>query len=625
MNPMERVKALGDLSRATAGLKAADTAIAKIKAAAEVRRILALFDVAAPAEASPSGDLAVSMADPEASVEALMGYAASGYGGLPKPLVAAETRAIVRMQRGIGIANRNLGILPPGLHGDEEVTALYDYMAARSVEPPVDAEDIRSEMARHEYIREEARQKSKEIWDKCREQIDDVRIKADLALADVDAKLNAARQRGDEQEIRILESMYDAIVDAGNEKISEIRSKANEESEPLQLIILGNNNEHMEDAGGKIISAVMEKSPISEEEAKAWADEQVIEPSAVAKLKRNGYPVEDLRKDCADFYRMTGGKLPSIIFETTRSGRAHASGIENVQGSRRVAISSNFGRGVLFHELGHHLEGDPVAKEAANGYLVRRRESAKLYRLRDLTKNPNYRPSEVAYKDKFLNPYMGKVYSDRCTEVFSMGMEYLAHPKKAATLFAKDRELYDLITGYIAHAMTPAAKALSRLGVESRERAKSAAEEQAQKDKELQAAFDAEVKRFAAKVSLVQTLSGEAFGAMKAAALVAMRWKDGLVPKYEGSYGDRHVFSGKFYNGYTGRYVKGIFIAERRDNGLAGGEMLPTDLTTAKAVLAVTEVMGEVFVWNTWKAFFREQGGSFDSRRDFIEWAKDRK
>lgn len=159
--------------------------------------------------------------------------------------------------------------------------------------------------------------------------------------------------------------------------------------------------------------------------------------------------MEQLKADAAAFYRICGGRLTEVEILTDRSKRAYTQNIHNTS-KTTIYIDGGFSRGTLWHEMGHNLEYDPLAAKLATAFLHRRRESSTLYRLSELTGSRGYRKDEVAYKDHFITPYIGKYYSNGSTEVFSMGLEYLSDPIPASMMFTKDREMAELVTGYLA-------------------------------------------------------------------------------------------------------------------------------------------------------------------------------
>ena len=66
--------------------------------------------------------------------------------------------------------------------------------------------------------------------------------------------------------------------------------------------------------------------------------------------------------------------------------------------------------------------------------------------LRKLT-GVKYRSDEKTKKDKFIHPYIGKVYSDNTFEIVSMGFQYAVHnPEK----LLQDPEYASFILGLLA-------------------------------------------------------------------------------------------------------------------------------------------------------------------------------
>ena len=97
-----------------------------------------------------------------------------------------------------------------------------------------------------------------------------------------------------------------------------------------------------------------------------------------------------------------------------------------------VAMEQKEQRGsVMAHEMGHVLETNhPEVLQQSAAFVARRTAGEKTQRLRDITGNKAYDPSEVTKPDKFHDPYVGKTYQNAAgktyaTEVTSMGIERL--------------------------------------------------------------------------------------------------------------------------------------------------------------------------------------------------------
>lgn len=259
-----------------------------------------------------------------------------------------------------------------------------------------------------------------------------------------------------------------------------------------------------------------------------------------------------MRRDIAEFYRISGGKLRNIAIVSDGSRRANAGGIGQPEGME-VRATGNFNKETLWHELAHHLEADPAAKQAANDFLIKRRESETVYSLRSLTGNKGYGSDEIAYKDAFINPYIGKVYQDQVTEVWSMGVQYLSNPELAASFIAKDPEMASLIAGYLQAELSPAMKALQQV------QGMTAGSNQAKRDAAEKQYQDA-VKRLSSGIEIVKDswfndLEQEDRDNLH--GNYALRDKEAV---YLGSWGDYHVFSGKFKSRVTKRTSKGYAV-----------------------------------------------------------------
>jgi hypothetical protein len=97
----------------------------------------------------------------------------------------------------------------------------------------------------------------------------------------------------------------------------------------------------------------------------------------------------------------------------------------------------------VVHEMGHWLEwnNNTVSRKVLNFYNKRTAgESA--VSLKEATGNRGYSKSEITKVDKWLHPYMGKVYTYG-TEVLSMGLELMY--KNPIYLAKNDPEMFDFI------------------------------------------------------------------------------------------------------------------------------------------------------------------------------------
>lgn len=130
------------------------------------------------------------------------------------------------------------------------------------------------------------------------------------------------------------------------------------------------------------------------------------------------------------------------------------------EADQTVNFSAHDGVRTIVHEVGHWIEwnlgryrkdngypGQPIQK-AAQEFLHSRVENEPTQRLKDIFPGMGYGSHEVARPDKFLDPYVGKIYTSGSTEIVSMGLEHLyADP---VNFFNQDRGHFEFILEVIA-------------------------------------------------------------------------------------------------------------------------------------------------------------------------------
>ncbi|MER2512337.1 MAG: hypothetical protein ABTQ25_07960, partial [Nitrosomonas ureae] len=254
------------------------------------------------------------------------------------------------------------------------------------------------------------------------------------------------------------------------------------------------------------------------------------------------------------------GKLRLIKIESERSGRAHAKGIGHFEDAS-INPGNGFNKTVLWHEMAHHLEADSAAKSAANGYLLKRRQGDKVYSLKSLTGNRAYGSNEGAYKDDFIDPYVGKVYRDQTTEVWAMGIQYLANPCDAAMLASKDPEMAALMAGYLQADLTPAMKLFQSL----QDQAKDIV--QGRRDTE-QSEYEKALEKLSEGVEIVGDSWFSDLEGVDQENLLG-KWGGLADPKakYIGSWGSYRIFTGKFKNPLSKRVANGFGVAFTSQSG----------------------------------------------------------
>ncbi len=206
-------------------------------------------------------------------------------------------------------------------------------------------------------------------------------------------------------------------------------------------------------AGEELIKGVVALSPITDKQAKKWAGSITIEPAALKVIKRDR-GLKKFKQDVADFYQLCHGAIPYLTVDyfppEKRGKKVRASA--NVP-AYRYNLGTGVERGTTFHELTHILENNPRIKAGANSFLRRRAaESGETEpeKLSVLNNNKNYKDTEIAFKDNFVNAYQGKVYKDGFTEIFTMLTQELSTPARAATLQHKDPEAFEFMMGLLA-------------------------------------------------------------------------------------------------------------------------------------------------------------------------------
>ncbi|MFA5920126.1 MAG: hypothetical protein WC856_02395 [Methylococcaceae bacterium] len=547
-------------------------------------------------KAEKAGRLVIDPNDKQASFKALEEYAINSIKAMPEALRRTESKTI---QAVYGIVNQLPGdkLSPEQISEMREVFKEYDaipeesafsYFAKSGDIFDDNADKIKSTLdaivvAQHEDTNDspEVIKKKMEIFEESiniRTEIDDIA---------------SERYRLENGESGFVDGDYTRLSDKLKElyaRIDELdrleydisREKYNNKQAKIEAI-----REQLKEPGKIIIDTLLSVSKVTQEQAEQWANAQVIDKASITQLGKQGYQKADIRRDMAEFYRISGGKLRNIAITANGSRRANASGIGAIEDTE-IHPGSRFDKEVLWHELAHHLEADPAAKQASNDFLLKRREGANTYTLRSLTGNMGYNAKEIAYKDDFISEYIGKVYYDQTTEVWSMGVQYLSNPETAASFIAKDPEMAKLIAGYLQADLSPAMKALQQVQdvtAQNNQRQRSDIESQ----------YQDVIKRLASDVELVDD---GWFGNLEERMQQYLIAGGGRIndpnAKYIGTWHNQRVFSGKFKPAYGPRRVKKGFAvgkfadSEGPGNGITLYPLLQ-DLNIVKAILSLAE------------------------------------
>lgn len=145
---------------------------------------------------------------------------------------------------------------------------------------------------------------------------------------------------------------------------------------------------------------------------------------------------QQVREIAIEFFRLTNGAGAKYMksFTKTKSRAYNSTFYINIGSSR----SKDQLREDLFHELGHSAEND--IPDHDNIKWVKSRATGKQQPLTKLVPGAKYGADEKAYPDKFIDPYVGKIYEDGGTEVVSMGLQHFTSPKAMLELWKTDKD-----------------------------------------------------------------------------------------------------------------------------------------------------------------------------------------
>ncbi len=139
---------------------------------------------------------------------------------------------------------------------------------------------------------------------------------------------------------------------------------------------------------------------------------------------------------------LTGGKGSSVKALGVAENRGYADKVK-----KYINMGDVSGETIL-HEMGHFVEFESEEiRKAANDFIYGRATGAP-QKLSKLT-NVNYEDNQIALPDKFINPYVGRVYASGDTEVVSMGLEMLYSDRTLAEFYEKDPEHFFFTIGAI--------------------------------------------------------------------------------------------------------------------------------------------------------------------------------
>ncbi|WP_206754656.1 MULTISPECIES: minor capsid protein [Cyanophyceae] len=157
--------------------------------------------------------------------------------------------------------------------------------------------------------------------------------------------------------------------------------------------------------------------------------------------------LKPLQQDFADtfneFVQLTNGRGGRSLKKVAYTGdRASAS----QNGYLNVGASSNgVDRPVMFHEMGHHVEFESKTLRDRANAIIRSRSTAEAPQ-----QLPGYEKGEVAFPNHWSSAYTAKSYSDKSTEVYSMGLQHFTSPQDMWRLYLEDKEHFFITMGIFA-------------------------------------------------------------------------------------------------------------------------------------------------------------------------------
>lgn len=202
------------------------------------------------------------------------------------------------------------------------------------------------------------------------------------------------------------------------------------------------------EAMGDLRSHLLNQSPITKELGDLMANLVEVDESTAM-------PPAEIRGHLSDIYRLTGGKGSTLKRVVNIGDRPFA----NLD-LKTVNIGKSKNASDLYHEVAHFAEWENARFAKASHDWLRSRATGKPQKLKDLTGGSFYRDDEIAVPDKFVNPYVGKLYLQKnndkvelglSTEVLSTGFERMATPDSMARFYLSDPEHFKLTLGAITH------------------------------------------------------------------------------------------------------------------------------------------------------------------------------
>lgn len=294
--------------------------------------------------------------------------------------------------------------------------------------------------------------------------------KTEEELDSIKAALRAIR-KGDHTEERAnaINQHYSALF---SRPYHGERRLAREEIEELEDTALKKLKEHIrkhraaaEALFSGVHSALREAHNIDGTATDEWLAQEIkVKDGAVAamnKVAEKGYAAtyiadkSTMHAVMGEFFQLTGGKLLGLTLDHTND---RASAFFSGSPSGLLNVGAYPDKATLYHEMAHFLEGDGVIAAASRHFRSKTAIGPETWKLSEITGNHCYDDQEIAVKNGWIDPYVGKIYQHTGhTEVLSVALQHLTSPEHLAALAANDHGMLEFA---LAVAVSPASSAI---------------------------------------------------------------------------------------------------------------------------------------------------------------------
>lgn len=224
-----------------------------------------------------------------------------------------------------------------------------------------------------------------------------------------------------------------------------------------------------DDFGQSIIDdfAAYEKTGVSELKQKQWIQKQLVlpknqrgkiaRPAKVTRLNPMG------ARHLDDAENFINSVLSKDIEVKGKYGLHIQEGIVReyyIDGT--ISIGNSSPTSLVVHEIGHFLQHSSlVLDKEVKRFFAYRTKGEVAQKLNKVMKSEMFGATEITKVDKFINPYMGKIYDDvNNSEILSMALEYLY--KDPVKFMQKDPEMFKWIVGLL-RGQAPVGKAVEKV------------------------------------------------------------------------------------------------------------------------------------------------------------------